>query len=49
MALAVLFLLAGIFAAEVALFGIDVAGIAGVALLAMAALLLVRNRDTITR
>lgn len=49
MALAVLFLLTGTLAAEVALFGIDVAGVAGAALLATAALLLVRNRDTILR
>ena len=37
MALAVLFLLAGMFAAELSLFGIDGAGVIGAALLALAA------------
>ena len=48
MALAVLFLLAGMLAAEVALFGVDVAGIAGAALLTIAAALLLRKRDELT-
>ncbi len=45
MALAVLFLLAGMLGTELALFGIDAAGVAGAALLATAAVLLVRNRS----
>ncbi len=45
MALALLFLLAGMLATELALFGIDAAGVAGAALLATAALLLFRNRS----
>jgi hypothetical protein len=48
MALAVLFLLAGMLAAEVALFGVQAAGLVGAALLAVAALLLVRRRDDLT-
>ena len=48
MALAVLFLLAGMLATEVALFGVDAAGIAGAALLAVAAALLLRKRDELT-
>jgi hypothetical protein len=47
-ALAVLFLLSGILAAELALMGVDAAGMAGVALLAVAAALLLRDRDTLT-
>ena len=47
MALAVLFLLAGMFAAELAVFGFDGAGVLGAALLAMAAFVLLRNRDAI--
>lgn len=45
MALAVLFLLAGMLAAELAVFGIQSAGVAGALLLAVAALLLAHNRD----
>lgn len=45
MALAVLFLLAGMLATEVALFGVDAAGIAGALLLVVAAALLVARRD----
>jgi hypothetical protein len=45
MALAVLFLLVGMLMAELALFGIDAAGLAGALLLAVAALLLSRNRE----
>lgn len=45
MALAVLFLLVGMLLAELSLFGLDVAGMAGALLLAVAALLLARNRD----
>ena len=48
MALAVLFLLAGMLAAEVALFGVHAAGVVGAALLAVAAMLLVRRRDDLT-
>lgn len=48
MALAVFFLLCGILAAEVALFGIQAAGVVGALLLAGAALLLVKNRDAIS-
>ena len=48
MALAVLFLLAGMLAAEVALFGVQAAGLVGAALLAVAALLLARRRDDLT-
>jgi len=48
MALAVLFLLAGMLAAELALFGVDVAGLAGAALLLVAAVLLGRRRDDLT-
>lgn len=44
-ALAVLFLLVGMLFAELSLFGLDAAGIAGALLLAVAALLLVRNRE----
>ena len=47
MALAVLFLLAGMLAAELSLFGIDSAGVVGAVLLAVAALVLVRNREVI--
>ena len=45
MALAVLFLLAGMLATEVALFGVDAAGVAGALLLVVAAALLVARRD----
>jgi hypothetical protein len=48
MALAVLFLLVGMLAAELALFGVDAAGVAGALLLVVAALLLVRQRDDLT-
>ena len=48
MALAVLFLLAGMLAAEVALLGVDAAGLAGAALLAIAAFVLVRRRDELS-
>lgn len=48
MALVVLFLLAGMLATEVALFGVDAAGVAGVALLIVAAALLFRRRDELT-
>jgi len=48
MALAVLFLLAGMLAAELALFGVQTAGIAGAALLVVAAALLARRRDDLT-
>ena len=48
MALAVLFLLAGTLAAEIALFGVDAAGVAGAALLAVAALLLAKTRRAIS-
>jgi hypothetical protein len=44
-ALAVLFLLVGMLFAELSLFGVDAAGLAGALLLAVAAGLLVRNRD----
>jgi MYXO-CTERM domain-containing protein len=47
MALAVLFLLVGMLFAELSLFGVDVAGVAGAALLAVAALVLLRRRDAI--
>ena len=45
MALAVLFLLVGMLLAELSLFGLDAAGVAGALLLAVAAWLLARNRD----
>jgi hypothetical protein len=45
MALAVLFLLAGMLAAELSLFGLESVGLAGALLLAVAAGLLARNRD----
>lgn len=48
MALAVLFLLAGMLAAEIALFGVEVAGLAGVALLGLAVVVLVRRRNDLT-
>lgn len=48
MALAVLFLLCGILAAEVALFGVQSAGLVGALLLVGAALILVKNRDAIS-
>lgn len=48
MALAVLFLLVGMLAAELALFGIDAAGLAGAVLLVVAAVLLTRRRDDLT-
>ena len=48
MALAVLFLLAGMLAAEIALFGVDAAGLAGAVLLAGAAVLLLRRRDELS-
>jgi hypothetical protein len=48
MALAVLFLLAGMLLAELAVVGVDVAGIAGAALLVVAAMVLVRRRDDLT-
>lgn len=48
MALAVLFLLVGMLATEVALFGVDAAGVAGAALLVVAAVVLVRHRDDLT-
>jgi hypothetical protein len=48
MALAVLFLLAGMLATELALFGVDAAGVAGALLLAVAAFVLVRRRDDLT-
>ena len=47
MALAVLFLLVGMLMAELSLFGLDGAGVAGALLLAVAAALLVRNRSMI--
>lgn len=47
MALAVLFLLVGMLLAELSLFGLDAAGLAGALLLAIAALLLVKNRELI--
>ena len=47
MALAVLFLLVGMLLAELSLFGLDAAGLAGALLLAVAAALLVRNRELI--
>ena len=47
MALAVLFLLVGMLLAELSLFGLDAAGLAGALLLAVAAGLLVRNRELI--
>ena len=49
MALAVLFLLSGMLATEMALLGLDAAGIAGAVLLALAALVLVRNRSTLAQ
>jgi hypothetical protein len=49
MALAVLFLLTGMLAAELALVGIDAAGLAGAVLLAIAAALLVHDRARSTR
>ena len=48
MALAVLFLLAGMLAAELALLGVDAAGLAGVALLVVAAVVLTWRRDDLT-
>lgn len=48
MALAVLFLLAGMLFAELAVVGVDAAGVAGAALLVVAALVLVRRRDDLT-
>lgn len=48
MALAVLFLLAGMLAAEFALLGVDAAGVAGVALLVLAAVLLLRQRGDLS-
>lgn len=45
MALAVLFLLVGMLAAELALFGVQAAGLAGAVLLVFAAIVLVRHRD----
>ena len=47
MALAVLFLLVGMLFAELSLFGLDAAGMAGALLLCVAAMLLVRNREMI--
>jgi hypothetical protein len=47
MALAVLFLLAGMLAAELSLFGVEGAGVVGAALLVCAAFVLLRNRDAI--
>lgn len=49
MALAVLFLLSGMLAAEIALLGVDAAGIAGSVLLSLAALMLVRSRSALAR
>ncbi len=49
MAPAVFLLLCGILAAEVALFGIQAAGLVGALLLAGAALILAKNRDAISR
>lgn len=49
MALAVLFLLVGMLFAELSLFGLDAVGLAGAVLLAVAAGLLVRNRETLQR
>ncbi len=48
MALAVLFLLTGILAAEIALFGFEVAGMIGALLLALAAVVLVWQRNSIS-
>lgn len=48
MALAVFFLLCGMLAAEVALFGVQAAGLVGALLLAGAAMLLVKNRNAIS-
>ena len=48
MAVAVLFLLVGMLAAEVALLGVDAAGVAGAVLLVVAAAVLVRRRDELT-
>ena len=47
LALAVLFLLAGMFFAELAVLGLHGAGVLGALLLCAAALVLVRNRDVI--
>ena len=47
MALAVLFLLVGMLFAELSLFGVDGLGIAGAGLLAIAAFVLIRNREQI--
>ena len=47
LALAVLFLLAGMFAAELAVMGLDGAGVLGALLLCVAAFVLLRNRDVI--
>lgn len=48
MALAVLFLLCGILAAELALFGVRSAGVMGALLLGLAALVLARQRQEIS-
>jgi uncharacterized membrane protein YbaN (DUF454 family) len=48
MALAVLFLLAGMLLAELAVVGVHAAGVAGAALLLIAALVLVRRKDDLT-
>lgn len=48
MALVVLFLLTGMLAAEIALLGVQSAGLAGAVLLTTAAVLLVRRRDDLT-
>lgn len=48
MALAVLFLLCGMLAAELTLFGIEGAGLVGALLLAVAAIVLVRRRQEIS-
>lgn len=47
MALAVLFLLTGMLAAELAVVGVDAAGLLGVALLVVAAAILTRNRQSL--
>ena len=48
MGLAVLFLLVGMLATELALFGVDAAGLVGAALLVVAAAMLVRRKDDLT-
>ncbi len=48
MAFAVLLLLVGMLAAELSLFGVDVAGVIGALLLAAAAVVLVRRRNDLT-